>query len=113
MGEGPIAGGQAPAGRSFSWGCWGSAALCLSMHRHLSMHRLVPTVLLVLVAVAAPAPSAAQTKSNDLRRSTITIHVGKTGLFSAAGHDHWVSAPIASGEITDTSSRSVNFTVDA
>lgn len=77
------------------------------------MHRLVPTALLVAVAVAAPPPSAAQTKTIDIRRSTIAIHVGKAGLFSAAGHDHWVSAPIASGKIGDTGARYVNFAVDA
>jgi polyisoprenoid-binding protein YceI len=63
--------------------------------------------------MAAPPASTAQTKMIDIRRSTVTIHVGKEGLFSAAGHDHWVSAPITSGEISDTGARFVNFTVDA
>ncbi len=45
----------------------------------------------------------------DVERSTITIHVGKSGLFSAAAHEHWVNAPIASGKIGDAS---VEFTVD-
>jgi hypothetical protein len=43
--------------------------------------------------MAAPPPSAAQTRIVDIRRSTITIQPGKEGLFSAAGHGHWVSAP--------------------
>jgi len=59
------------------------------------------------------AALAAQAKTIDTHKSTITIHVGKAGLFSAAGHDHWVTAPIASGEIDDTGARSVNFSVDA
>jgi polyisoprenoid-binding protein YceI len=71
------------------------------------MHRLVLTTLL------AALTTAAQTRTIDVAKSTLTIHVGKAGLFSAAGHDHWVSAQIASGEISDTGSRSVNFTVDA
>jgi polyisoprenoid-binding protein YceI len=79
----------------------------------LSQHRLVLTALLVALTVATPPPSSAQTKTIDIRRSIITIHVGKAGLFSAAGHDHWVSAPIASGEINDAGARSVNFAVDA
>jgi hypothetical protein len=32
-----------------------------------------------------------------VQRSTITVHVGKAGVFSVAGHEHWVNAPIAAG----------------
>lgn len=35
----------------------------------------------------------------DVARSTLRIHVAKSGLFSAAGHEHWVTAPIAEGAI--------------
>ena len=77
------------------------------------MHRLVSTTLLALLTMAVPTSSAAQARTIDIAKSTITIHVGKEGLFSAAGHDHWVSAPIASGEISDTRDRSVKFSVDA
>ena len=35
----------------------------------------------------------------DTAHSTIRIHVGKAGLFSGAGHEHWVSAPIETGEL--------------
>ena len=31
--------------------------------------------------------------------SIIRIHVGRAGLFSAAGHEHWVSAPTRSVHI--------------
>src|SRR5579862_6867974 len=48
----------------------------------------------------------------DVERSTITIHVGKSGMLSAAGHDHWVSAPISSGTIRESPSPSVEFTVE-
>ena len=78
----------------------------------IGMHRPVLTALLAALTVAAPL-AVAQTRLIDISRSTITIHVGKEGLFSAAGHDHWVSAPIASGEIGDTGARYVNFAVDA
>ncbi len=47
----------------------------------------------------------------DPEHSTITIHVGKTGLLSAAGHEHWVNAPIAKGVI-NTSEPRVEFTVN-
>jgi YceI-like domain len=68
------------------------------------MHR---SCLILLAALAVHAGSV------DTHRSVITIHVGKAGVFSAAGHEHWVSASIASGEIVDTGARSVNFSVDA
>ena len=42
-----------------------------------------------------------QNKRIDAGRSTITIHVGKAGLFSAAGHEHWVDAPISSGAVNE------------
>jgi hypothetical protein len=34
--------------------------------------------------------------------SIVTVHVGKAGLFAAAGHEHEVSAPIAEGAIDDS-----------
>ncbi len=55
--------------------------------------------------------AAAQEIPIDAQRSTITIHVGKSGLLSAAGHDHWVDAPIASGFINESSPH-VEFTVN-
>jgi polyisoprenoid-binding protein YceI len=55
--------------------------------------------------------AAAQDLPIDVERSTITIHVDKAGLFSAAGHEHWVSAPISSGTIRESPPASVEFTV--
>jgi hypothetical protein len=43
-------------------------------------------------------------------RSILTIHVGKTGLFSGFGHEHTVVAPIASGTI-DAKALSVQIAV--
>jgi polyisoprenoid-binding protein YceI len=62
--------------------------------------------------IIAVASLPAQQKI-DVRRSTITVHVGKAGIFSAAGHEHWVSAPIASGTIADSATPSVIFKVNA
>jgi len=39
--------------------------------------------------------------------------VGKAGLFSAAGHDHWVNALISSGTLNDSDIPQVEFRVDA
>lgn len=53
-------------------------------------------------------------KPIDTQRSSLTIHVGKAGLLSAAAHEHWVDAPIADGTIDDASAiPGVRFVVDA
>ena len=39
----------------------------------------------------------AQQRSIDPQKSTLTIHVGKTGAFSALGHEHEIHAPVHSG----------------
>jgi polyisoprenoid-binding protein YceI len=39
----------------------------------------------------------AQQRNIDTQKSTLTIHVGKTGAFSALGHEHEIHAPIHSG----------------
>ena len=65
-----------------------------------------------VLAIAAVSLTA-QNKAIDVRRSSITIHVGKSGVFSAAGHEHWVSAPIVSGEVNDADPARVELKVDA
>ena len=64
------------------------------------------SVFLVVAGVAA-----GQDMAIDVERSTITIHVDKAGLLSAAGHEHWVAAPISSGTIRESPSAFVEFTV--
>lgn len=60
-------------------------------------------------AVALPQGVLAQT-APAARNSTITIHVGKTGLFSGLGHDHTISAPV-SRAVIDPKSKSASITV--
>ena len=62
---------------------------------------------------AALTAASAQDKTIDVDASTITIHVGKAGLFSAAGHEHWVNAPISAGTFSDSDPLRVEFKVDA
>jgi polyisoprenoid-binding protein YceI len=57
-------------------------------------------------------PLLASERPIDLARSSITVHVGKSGLFSAAGHAHTVRAPIAEGAVNDSESARVWFRVD-
>jgi polyisoprenoid-binding protein YceI len=47
---------------------------------------------------------SAQQRNIDTQKSTLTIHVGKTGAFSALGHEHEIHAPIHSGT-ADTGAR--------
>ena len=49
----------------------------------------------------------------DADHSILKIHVGNSGLFSAAGHDHWVTAPFAEGSFNDSDLPQIAFTVDA
>jgi polyisoprenoid-binding protein YceI len=58
-------------------------------------------------------PVLAQDRPIDVRRSTITVHVGKTGLLSVAGHEHWVNAPISSGVLNESDNPRVEFQVEA
>jgi polyisoprenoid-binding protein YceI len=50
----------------------------------------------------------AQAHPIDAKQSTVTIHVNKSGLFSAFAHNHTISAPIASGGV-DPAARTVEL----
>ena len=49
-------------------------------------------------AASSPAPS--RNRVIDGARSSVTVRVYKSGLFSAFAHDHTVRAPIRQGEVT-------------
>lgn len=68
--------------------------------------------LLVLV-FAAPNIALSAERPIDTAHSTIRIHVGKAGVFSAAGHEHWVTAPIADGKLDEATPASISFRVEA
>src|SRR5579862_7883858 len=70
------------------------------------------STLAICAAVVAAAPLVAQEKAIDTLRSTITIHVGKSGLLSAAAHDHTVTAPISSGAILESGTPHIEFRVE-
>jgi polyisoprenoid-binding protein YceI len=67
-------------------------------------------------ALLAALPLLAQDKSQerglDTQRSTITIHVGKSGLLSAAAHDHTITAPVSSGTVRESAAPHIEFTVE-
>jgi len=68
----------------------------------------------VVVVAAGPllAQEKAQEKAIDTQRSSITVHVGKSGLLSAAAHDHTISAPISSGSIVDSGAQRIEFRIE-
>jgi YceI-like domain len=57
---------------------------------------LVSHLAAVIVILAGPDQPG---QAIDTERSSLTVHVGKAGLLSAAAHEHWVNAPIAGGAI--------------
>jgi polyisoprenoid-binding protein YceI len=69
--------------------------------------------LVLSMALLGSVPLVAKGKPIDPEHSRITIHVGKSGLFSVAGHDHEVVAPIAEGVIDDSEPGHVWLSIDA
>jgi len=49
--------------------------------------------------MGSPNVSAAAQKEIDIDHSSLTIHVGKSGILAAAGHEHTVTAPIKNGVV--------------
>ncbi len=68
---------------------------------------------MLLAGLAGPAPASAQSRAIDVERSTLTVRVFKAGLFSFAGHNHEIQAPVASGSLVESGTPSVEFSVDA
>jgi polyisoprenoid-binding protein YceI len=68
---------------------------------------------LSLAVIFVACSLVAQERPIDAARSTITIHVGKSGLFSAAAHDHTIDAPIAVGSMRESGAPHIEFTVEA
>lgn len=61
------------------------------------------TAFLAAVSCVCGLGVSAQQHEIDTQKSTLTIHVGKTGVFSGLGHEHEVRAPIHNG-VADTGS---------
>lgn len=74
------------------------------------MYRLRLYILIGLAALNLTAFPAGPAQNPESHGSKITIHVGKSGLFSAFGHGHTISAPIARLAI-DPKSKTAAITV--
>src|ERR1700687_3348128 len=71
------------------------------------------TVFLAAASFACVLGVSAQQHNFDTQKSSLTIHVGKTGAFSALGHEHEVRAPIHSGTADTGSHPAAEMRVDA
>jgi polyisoprenoid-binding protein YceI len=80
------------------------------MEREIVMKAIL---LFGLCLCVGAAQALAAQKALDTEHSSLTIHVGKTGLFSAAGHEHVVTAPVAGGSVDDGSHPQVEFWVES
>src|SRR6185312_11454982 len=69
-------------------------------------------VAVFAVSFTFPSIAGAQKREIDVKNSTVTVHVYKAGLFSVFGHDHEISAQIASGSV-DATGRSVEWSANA
>jgi hypothetical protein len=67
----------------------------------------------ILVVLSIATLLTAQERAIDAQRSVITVHVGKAGVFSVAGHEHWVEAPISSGLFKESAPANVEFRAQA
>src|SRR5580692_403053 len=74
------------------------------------MRRILFVAAVSLVCVLGVS---AQPHNVDTQKSTLTIHIGKTGVFSVLGHEHDVRAPIHSGAAETGSHPAVEIHVDA
>jgi polyisoprenoid-binding protein YceI len=83
----------------------------------MTANRIVMAAALIAIVAAIVAAQAPEELVIDPEQTTITLHVGRAGLFAFAGHDHEVVAPAMKGQITldrATVSRStVSVTFDA
>ena len=71
------------------------------------------TLFLAAASLMFVSGMSAQQHNLDTQKSTMTIHVGKTGALSGLGHEHEVRAPIHSGTAETGSHPAVEIYVDA
>jgi len=81
------------------------------------MRACVPAVIVVALGLTGPASGAARTYVIDTAASSVQVHVGKSGVFSFAGHTHEVMAGRFEGRVEadpeDLSRSAVTVTFEA
>jgi polyisoprenoid-binding protein YceI len=71
-----------------------------------------PRTIILCWALLPALALTAQERTIDVQRSTITVHVGKSGLLSGAAHDHTINAPISSGTVRESTAPHIEFTIE-
>ena len=71
------------------------------------------TTLAIAGILITPEVARGEKRPIDVARSTMKVHVYRTGLFAAFAHDHEIEAPIARGEVESAAPASVWLEVDA
>jgi polyisoprenoid-binding protein YceI len=74
---------------------------------------MMRALFVVAASLVCALGLSAQQHNVDTQKSTLTIHVGKTGALSGLGHEHEVSAPINSGTVDTGSHPAVEIHVNA
>jgi hypothetical protein len=74
---------------------------------------MLRSLLPLSIALLTTVPLSGQDRAIDTQRSKITVHVGKSGLLSAAAHNHTIDAPIASGTMRESAPSHIEFTVES
>jgi len=93
-------------------------ATCASDSSGVEQHMksIVRTALTGLIVFSCLTYGMAATSNGrkiDTPHSSITVHVYKTGFFSAFAHNHEIQAPIQTGEVKESDGPSVDLRVDA
>jgi len=70
-------------------------------------------VIVAAVSMLLATSVSAQQHAIDTKQSTLTIHVGKTGAFSAFGHEHEIRGAIHNGSAETGAHPCVEVHVDA
>src|SRR5215472_4795216 len=65
----------------------------------IEMDARVPRALAISLALLPFVALHAGGHAIDAANSRMTVHVSKSGVFSALGHDHDISAPVKSGSV--------------
>lgn len=65
----------------------------------MNLRTMPAAVLLALAVPGVAAPAADVTYAVDAKRSSVVIRVGRSGVFSFAGHTHTVEAPALQGRV--------------
>src|SRR5262245_11592128 len=61
--------------------------------------RIVAAIIGLLVAHLAEGRQASEEFRIDAASSTMVVHVGRSGIFGFAGHDHEVAVPAITGSV--------------